>query len=565
MIKYQRSLWLAPVQQEDKNLNPARFKYTCALLALLAFLTGCSEPPIKTLRVGNGADPQALDPHFVQGVPEHRILSALLEGLVDADPKTLEPIPAVAAAWEISPDGNVYTFHFRPEARWSNGDPVTARDFVYSWRRILTPALAAEYASMLHCIKNARPFNEGKLDDFALVGVKAIDDRTLEVTLEAPNPSFLSMQTHTAYYPVHPPTIEKFGRIDQRNTHWARPDSFVGNGAFILKRWVPNNVIEVVRNDLYWNAANVPLPRIRFYPIENNLTEERSFRTGHLHLTETIPLSKAPVYMRQRPDLIRVDPYLGTYYYRLNVTRPPFTDARVRRAFALAIDRDTLAARVMTAGQKPAGTYCVPEAAGYTCPVSLGFDVKEARRLLAEAGYPGGKGLPPIEILFNTNEAHKTIAETIQRMWKENLNAQVTLVNQDWKVYIESQNTLNYHVSRSSWIGDYNDPINFLQCYVTNDGNNRTGWSSPEYDDWVFRASREADPKTRLDMLAKAEAILLTEAPIIPIYYYTRAFLISPDVLNWQSNILGYISFKRLDLKDSALEPRPVIRLKGGP
>ncbi|HUW62350.1 MAG TPA: peptide ABC transporter substrate-binding protein [Candidatus Bathyarchaeia archaeon] len=528
-----------------------------------AVFAGCSEPAVKTLRVGNGADPQALDPHIVQGVPEHRIISTLLEGLVDTDRRTLEPVPAVASSWEISAGGTVYTFHLRPEARWSNGDPVTAHDFVYSWRRILTPTLAADYAYMLHCLKNGKAFNEGKLDDFSWVGAKALDDRTLEVTLEAPNPSFLSMQTYTAWYPVHQPTVEAFGRLDQRDNRWTRPGNFVGNGAFVLERWVPNNVIEVVKNDLYWNAGSVRLPRIQFYPIDNLLTEERSFRTGQLHLTETIPLTKVPVYVRERPDLIRIDPYLGTYFYRINVTRAPFTDVRVRRAFALALDREAIADRVMTGGQKPARTFCVPEAVGYACPVGIDYDVDEARRLLVEAGYPDGKGLPPIEILFNTNEAHKTIAEAVQRMWKENLDADVTLANQDWKVYLASQNTLNYQVSRASWIGDYNDPINFLDCFITDGGNNRTGWSSAEYDDLIHRASREPDPQARLELFAKAEAILLEEAPIIPIYHYTRTFLLSPDVIGWQSNILGYISFKHLDLRDSALEPRPVIRLKG--
>ena len=531
--------------------------------AVALLCAGCSEPPVKTLRVGNGSDPQALDPHIVQGVPEHRILSTLLEGLVDTDAKTLEPVPAVAASWDISDDKTVYTFHLRPEARWSNGDPVTAGDFVYSWRRILTPTLAADYAYMLHCIKNAKAYNEGKLDDFGQVGVKALDDRTLEVTLEASNSSFLSMQTHTSYYPVHPATVEKFGRIDQRNSRWSRAGNFVGNGAFVLKRWVPNNVIEVVKSETYWDAASVRLPRICFYPIENNLTEERSFRTGQLHLTETVPLAKVPVYLRERPDLVHIDPYLGTYYYRINVKRAPFTDVRVRRAFALALDREAIASRVMTARQKPAYTYCIPEAVGYTCPVTIGYDVAEARRLLAEAGYPDGKGLPPVEILFNTNEAHKTIAEAAQRMWKENLNANVTLVNQDWKVYLASQTSMDYQVSRASWIGDYNDPINFLDCFLTDGGNNRTGWSSAEYDDLIRRASREPDPQARLDLLAKAEGILMAEAPIIPIYFYTRPFLLSPDVIGWQSNILGYISFKHLDLADSALEPKPVIRLGG--
>jgi len=535
---------------------------TIVAVASAVVVGGCSEPQVKTLRVGNGSDPQALDPHLVQGVPEHRILSTLLEGLVDADRKTLEPVPAVASSWDISEDGTIYTFHLRPEARWSNGDPVRAGDFVYSWRRILTPALAAEYAYMLHCIKNARQYNDGTLEDFSQVGVKALDDQTLEVTLEAPNASFLSMQIHSAWYPVHPPTIEKFGGIAKRNSRWSRPGNFVGNGAFALKRWIPNNMIEVVKSETYWNATMVRLPRIRFYPIDNHLTEERSFRTGQLHLTETMPIEKIPVYRRERPDLIRIDPYLGTYFYRFNVTRPPFGDVRVRKAFAMALDREAVAHDILTAGQAPARTLCVPEASGYDCPVKIEYDVEEARRLLAEAGYGGGKGLPPVEILFNTSEAHRIIAEAIQRMWKENLGAEVTLVNQDWKVYLASQNSLDYQVARASWIGDYNDPFNFLECFITDGGNNRTGWASAEYDKLLQDAMHETDPEARLQLLSRAEAILLSEAPIIPIYHYVHAYLLSPDVIDWQSNILGYISFKHLDLEDSAMERRGLIRVE---
>lgn len=519
------------------------------LLALLA--TGCSDPSPRVLRVGNGAEPQDLDPHMVTGIPEHRVVSTLFEGLVDTDPADLRPIPAVAESWDISADGRQYTFHLRADARWSNGEPVTAQDFAYAWRRLLSPGLGAEYAYMLHCIKNARAFNEGTLKDFAQVGVTAIDARTLQVMLEDPTPYFLSMQTHFTWYPVPQAVVERFGRMEDRSTRWTRPGNLVGNGAFVLKRWIPNNLIEVVKNDRYWNAAQVRLPRIVFYPIENALTEERSFRTHLLDLTENVPVTKIPVYRRTQPDLIHIDPYLGTYFYRLNTARPPLNDARVRRALAITLDRDSLVRDVMTGGQAPARALTPPNTAGYTCASALPYDVAEGRRLLTEAGYPDGAGMPPIEILYNTSENHKMIAEAVQQMWKKALNVDVRLVNQDWKVYLATTKSMDFQMARASWIGDYVDPISFLDCFVTGGGNNRTAWGSAEYDALIEEARRTNDVQARFALFQRAEQILLEAAPIIPVYYYTRPYLKSPRVRNWRTNILGYISFKDLALEEA--------------
>lgn len=537
-----------PTQQGIRHGQSLRMVALVFGVALI--LAACSGQKDLPLRVGNGTEPQALDPHVVTGVPEHHLLSTLFEGLVDADPKTLAPIPAVAETWEISADKTVYTFHLRADACWSNGDAVTAHDFVYSWRRMLTPGLAAEYSYLLHCIKNAREYNEGELTDFGQVGAEAVDDRTLRVTLGNPTPYFLSMQIHDAWFPVHQATVEKFGRFDERNTKWTRPGNLVGNGAFALKRWIPNNVIEVVKNERYWNAANVRLKRILFYPIDNQLTEERSFRTGLLDMTDSAPLAKVPVYRRERPELIHIDPYLGTYFYRVNVTRPPLDDVRVRRALAMALDRAAITANVLTGGQQPAHALCVPDTAGYTCRAQIREDAAEAKKLLADAGFPNGKGFPSIELLYNTSESHKLIAEAIQRMWKETLGIEVSLVNQDWKVYLASQTNLDYDVCRASWVGDVVDPVNFLECFTTSNGNNRTGWSSAAYDDLIARSRSIPDDQERLELFQKAESVLLEEVPIIPIYYYTRVFMKSPRVLGWNSNLLGYISFKSLYLAE---------------
>ncbi len=502
------------------------------------------------LHVGNGAEPQDLDPHLVTGVPESRILSALFEGLTDVDPRTLEPIPGAAESWSVSDDGTVYTFTLRPDGRWSNGDPVTAHDFAYAWRRILTPALGAEYAYMLFCIKNARPFHEGDLEDFDEVGVRVIDDHTLEVTLENPTPYFLSMQIHYTWFPVHQPTIEAFGEMDHRGTRWTRAGNHVGNGPFKLDRWEPDRVIAVSHNPAYWNAAATGLEGVWFYPIDNALTEELLFRQGRLHLTENVPVDKIEVYQRDTPEVIRIDPYLGTYYFRLNVTRPPLDNPKVRRALGLALDRDDLVRNVVRAGREPAFFYTPPDTAGYTSEARMPYDPDKARELLAEAGYPDGQGLPPIELLYNTSENHRMVAEAVQAMWDETLNVRVTLTNQEWKVYLNSMQQLDYGIARSGWIGDFVDPINFLECFTTGNGNNRTGFSSPEFDALIEEARRTVDPEARLEFLQEAEHILMEEAPIIPVYFYTRTYLQSPEIEGLAANPLGYIAFHKLGLRD---------------
>ncbi|MCP4640424.1 MAG: peptide ABC transporter substrate-binding protein [bacterium] len=500
-------------------------------------------------RIGNGAEPQALDPHLVTGVPEHRISSALFEGLVDLDPATLEPLPAVAESWTVSDDGLVYTFTLRETAKWSNGDPVTARDFTYAWQRILTPSLGAEYAYMLHCLSNARAFNEGTLDNFGQVGVKVIDDRTLEVTLENPTPYFLAMQIHYCWYPVHKATVEAYGAMDERGTRWTRPGNFVGNGAFALDRWQPNSILVVTKNPHYWNAGSVRLDAIQFFPIEDALTEERSFRSGKLHLTENVPLNKVERYQQDNPELVYIDPYYGSYFYRLNVTKPPFDDVRVRRAFAMAVDRERLVAKVVKMGRVPAFCFTPPDPLGYTCDSRIPYDPDQAQALLAEAGYPDGQSLPPVELLYNTSENHKLIAEAVQQMWKEALGVEVQLLNQDWKVYLSSMTNLDYQMARSGWIADFVDPINFLECFMTGGGNNRTGWSSPAYDALIDEARRTIDPDARRAVFQKAERLLLNEAPLIPVYFYTRVYLKAPELKGLAPNLLGYINFKHLYLE----------------
>jgi oligopeptide transport system substrate-binding protein len=503
----------------------------------------------KILRVGNGTEPQDLDPHVVTGVPEHKIISALLEGLVTyaADGSIA---PGVAERWEVSPDGLTYTFHLRANARWSNAEPFTSQDFVGSFKRILTPTMGAQYAYKLFVLAGAEDFNTGKLTDFSKVGVRAPDTRTLVLTLGQPAPFLLESLLHYAWFPVHLPSVEKFGGLDRPGGAWTRPGNFVGNGPFVLSTWKPNQKIAVTRSPTYWDHAAVKLDGIDFHAIDNSDSEERLFRTGGLDYCYSLPLDKIETYRRDNPDTYRQAPFYGTYFYRLNVTRKPFDDRRVRRALALAIDRESIIRNILRdAGQKPAYNY-TPPSPKFTSTARIAGDLDEARRLLAEAGYPEGRGLPPVEILFNTLESHRTIAEAIQQMWKTRLGVNATLQNQEWKVYLDTVQTLNYQVARAGWIGDFSDPHTFLDMWVTGGGNNQTGWSNADYDRILRSALGAGNEAARLAAYQQLDAILADEVPVIPIYFYSRVYAISPRVKNWAPSPLDNRAWKWVDLAD---------------
>jgi len=529
------------------------------------FQSGCTPPPTRTgygdreqiLFRGNGAEPQDLDPQIVTGVPEEHIIVALLEGLVSEDPRDLHPVPGVAESWDVTADARTYTFHLRENAKWSNGARVTASDFVRSYRRMLTPTLAAEYAYMLYVVVNAEEFNKGQIADFTQVGFKALDDFTLQVRLKGPTPYFLSLLNHYSWFPVPVSVIERCGPLDQRGNRWTRPENFVGNGPFVLAKWKINDVLVARKSPTYWDADAVKLKEIRFYPIESLDTEERAFRSGQLHVTYEAPLSKIDAYKRNQPELLRIDPYLGTYIYRFNTTKPPLNDKRVRRALAMTVDRVAIASRIRRAGEIPACSFTPPNTAGYTCRARLPYDLEQARRLLAEAGYPDGRGFPTLNLMFNTLESHRAVAEAVQQMWKKNLNIDVELENQEWKVYIDNQRTLNYEVGRYAWIGDYVDPNSFLDMFLSGGGNNQTGWSNKEYDRLLAEAGQTGDPQQRYELFQQAEAILLDEAPLIPVYHYTHPYLLQPAVQGWFPTLLDHHPYKCVYLDPTQKGPPP--------
>ncbi len=503
------------------------------------------------LHWNNGSEPQGLDLQVATGVPENHLFQALCEGLVMPSPTSADPAPGFALRWEKFERGQRWVFHLNPEAKWSNGDAMTAHDVVWSWQRILMPALGSQYQHMLYPVLNAEAFYKQEIDDFSEVGVKALDDHTLEIRLEFPAEWFLQTLIHYSTWPVHKGTILKFGAMDERDTLWTREENFVCNGAFRLKKWRVNDRIVVDRNPHYWDAKTVQLNEVHYYPVENESSEEFMFRAGQLHITNVVPLDKIEVYEKEHPEMLRIDPYLGTYFYRLNTTRPPLNNRLVRHALALSLDRESIIKNITRGGELEAYSFTPPGVAGYQPPTSIGYDLDKAGELLAEAGYPNGEGFPEIELLYNTQEGHRAIALAVQQMWQK-LGISVVLTNQEWKVYLDRQRTLNFDVIRAGWIGDYIDPFTFLGEMQTGLGNNNTGWGNSTYDRLVNAANEAPDAETRYQLLGQAEDILIDAMPIIPVYTYTRKFLIRPEVKGWNPHYLDQHPLKHISLVPDA-------------
>ena len=521
-------------------------KFKHLYIAFLIVLVGCGKSisPVDSaldkqiLHFGNGTEPQGLDPHIVTGVPEHHLLISMCEGLTISNPKGGDNLPGVAKSWSISPDGKTYTFFLNENAKWSNGDPVIAEDFVWSWMRILTPSLGSQYPDMLYYLKGAADYHQGITNDFSTVGVKAIDKYLLQVELKNPTPFFIKLLSHYSTYPVHKETVLAYGSIDDRNGQWTRPGNFVCNGPMNLKSWELNKQITVEKNPLYWDAKKVRLNEIRFYPVSNESTEDRMFRAGQLHVTNVVPLEKCPVYIEKKNPNLRIEPYMGTYFYRVNTKHPILKDKRIRLALAYAINREQIVKKVSKCGQHAAYSFTPPGSAGYEPQTNIPYDPELARSLLAEAGYANGDNFPILEILFNTQEGHRKIALAIQQMWQENLGISIQLVNQDWKVYLAREMTGDFQISRAGWIGDYEDPNTFLDLLRLNRGNNKTGWENIEYDQLLELANSTNDQVLRYEYLNQAEKLLISEMPIIPIYTYVRQYQISSDVKGWHPNII---------------------------
>ncbi len=517
---------------------------------IFIFVTSCSESinPVDSglenqiYHHGNGSEPQGIDPHIVTGVPEHHILISLCEGLTIPNPNPNDMngyMAGTAESWTISDDGKEYIFNINKNAKWSNGEPVTADDFVWSWKRILTASLGSQYPDMLYYLVGAYEYHNGLIADFDQVGVKSVDKHTLKVNLKNPTPFFLGLLSHYSTWPVHKDTVLKFGDIDDRNGEWTRPGNFVCNGPFQLKTWELNNKIVVEKNPHYYDASIVRLNEIHYYPVSNVMTEDRMFRAGQLHLTSTLPSQKCPIYIEENPNL-RIDPYMGTYFYRINTENEVLKDVKVRKALAYSIDRQLLVDKVTKCGQIPAYSFTPPGSNGYQPNTEIPFDPILAKLLLEEAGFSEQNPFPKLEILFNTNEDHRKLALAVQQMWQINLGIEVELVNQDWKVYLNREMIGDFQISRAGWIGDYEDPNTFLDLMRPNRGNNKTGWENMEYDALVEKANTINNQAERYELLYQAEKILIENMPVIPLYTYVRAYQLSPDVKGFSPHILDH-------------------------
>lgn len=472
------------------------------------------------------ADPETFDTARMSGAPEGRVAFQIFEGLMMPGPTTenlSDPsklvVPGVAESYELSEDGKTYTFKLRPDAKWSDGEALTSEDFAYSWKRVLTPGFPADYAQMLWVIEGAEAYNKGEEKDWTNVGVKTPDPQTLVVQLKNPTPYFPELTAFYTYFPTPQQAIEEHG------DNWTRPENIVSNGPYKISAYEPQQEIKMTANEHYWDKDNLDIKDARARIIPDANARVNAYKTGELHWSGAgLPVAQITGLLTH-PDYLQ-EPMLGVYYYRVNVSKPdsPLNDPKVRMALSLAIDRGSLVDNTMNGLFKTANSY-VPAMPGYTSKTTTSYNIKKAKDLLKEAGYDGGKGFPEVELLYNTDENHKLVAESIQDMWKRNLGIDITLNNKEWKTYLQDVDTLKYEIARAGWIGDYNDPMTFLDMWVTENGNNDTGWSNEEYDKLIADAEQENDAKKRLEILQNAEQLLLEQGPVIPIYFYTNNFL----------------------------------------
>jgi oligopeptide transport system substrate-binding protein len=501
------------------------------------------------LLVGNAAEPGDLDPHLASILNDQIVVLALFEGLTLLDERTTNPLPAAAESWQVSPDGLVWTFRLRDGLQWSNGDPLTADDFVQSWRRVLHPEFAADNAWYLFALKNAEAYNAKKLSDAAAVGFTAPDSRTLVLTLERPTPYIAALVSMPAWFPVNPRALAPFQAMVKRGTAWTRPGNLVSNGAFTLAEWRPNARIMLRKNPRHRDAAQNKLDTLVFFPIENPEVEERDFRAGQLHATFNLPVTKIATWRKQDPAKLRVDPMQQINFLRFNTKRPPLNDPRIRRALSLAIDRAAISQSVLQGSRAAAMAITPPGTGGYTARAGVPTNIEEAKKLLAAAGFPGGQGLPVIDIQTRNDEIMPRVAEALQAMWQRELGLRTTISQVEQKTWIQNQQSSNYGISTAAWTADFPDPVTFLGMFTANSAYNWTGWSHPDYEQLMDRASTTADGSQRYEIFQQAETLLLNEAPVAPLFYGAQTYLIHPAVKGWEPAPLVFRRFQIVELK----------------
>ncbi|QQZ61364.1 peptide ABC transporter substrate-binding protein [Paenibacillus sonchi] len=506
----------------------------------------------QTLRVNLTSEPPTFDPAQAQDSQANTVLKTMYEGLTRMNDETGQAEPGIAEKWDISADGLVYTFHLR-DAQWSNGDPVEAADFVRGWKIVLDPNTnpTAPYAYQLYYLKNAEEYYTKKVTDFSQVGVKAVDAKTLEVTLKSPTPYFLGLLSFYTYYPVH--------KSIEGNPKWAtNKDTMITNGAFTLTEWTTGQAIQVTKNEKYWDAASIKLSKIDFSIVNSGATELLSYKNGELDRAGNpngeIPSEQLPIVKKELPNEFVSKGIAATYYYYFNTTEKPFSNVKIRKALTMAINRQALIDNITLGGQLPAFGLVPPGIAGvdgeYRNTIKDSYfteDVEQAKTLLAEGLKEEGlTALPPVDLSYNTSENHKKIALAIADMWKNNLGITVNTVNQEWAVFIDNRQSQNYQIARAGWTADYNDPMTFLDMFVTGGGNNDAGYANPEYDKLIADAKTNSDLAKRQEDFAAAEKMLIQDDMVImPIYYYTNNSLTKEYLKGVTLDFSGAVDFTR--------------------
>jgi len=542
---------------DDQNHSAAGLHRHFKPVALLLTEEGRPDPSVlagrQELHRDNGNEPQTLDPHLAEGVPAAHILRDLFEGLTAESPDG-KVIPGAAIRWNISRDGKTYTFYLRRDAAWSNGDPVTAQDFVYGLRRSASPSTASNYGQILIPIANAADVLAGKLP-LEQLGVKVMDEYTLQIKLNGPTPYFLGLLNHSSTYPVHRASVMRQG------ANFSRPGNLVSNGAYVLRDWKVRSHIELVKNTHYWDAENVIIERVFYYPLVDLSSSIKQFRAGKLNWTSEVPGNQFKWLKKNYAEELVISPWLGSYFYGYNLKREPFIDnPQLRLALAMAIDRDLLTEKVTQYGEQPSYTLVPPGLGDYLSPSpewskwSQAERNEEARRLYTQAGYTTEKPLR-VEIRYNTGENHKKIALAIASLWKQVLGVQATLVNEEWKVFLQSrEQKVLTQVFRAGWISDYADAFGFLQLFDSGHGRNDFGYDDAVYDSLLKQIASERIPARRRRLMQEAERMLLVDMPFIPVYTYVTKRLVDPRLKGWQNNVMDHHYSKNMYLLKTALD-----------
>ena len=519
---------------------------------VMTLLSGCGRPPDRAdLVVINGGEPDSIDPAKIRGQPEGRIAYALFEGLTRYNAAG-NTEPGVAERWEISEDGLKYTFHLRDGVQWSNGDPITAGDFLWSWLRALREP-EAEYKYQFYYIRGAEAYGEAKdnasrpPDDS--VAIRAPDARTFTVELKNPTPFFLDLTVFYTLMPIHRASVEA---AEKSGVSWLRPGILINNGPFLFTEWRLQDRIRLTRNPRYWDTANTKLNTVDVLPAPSPNTAFNFYHSGVADIImdkSLVPTSLVPD-LKKRADY-HATPILATYFIRYNVKRAPFTDVRVRKAFSMVVDKTLLTEKVTQAGEPVTDAFVPPGTAGYQPPAGVKRDPDAARKLLAEAGFPGGAGFPVVRYLYtNKSETDEKIAVEVQAMFRRELGISVLLTKQEWAVYLNSLSALDYDLCRSSWVGDYKDPNTFLDMFVTGGGNNNCGWSNPRYDELIALAAKESDGAKRFDQFREAETILIRdEMPICPLFNYVVIMFYGPRLGGVEGNLVDEHPFRTMHWK----------------